>query len=807
MTLVAASPRYALRITFYVRYNKGMTVSIALVLLILLTAVFLFITEKLRMDLVALLVLGALAVTQLVTPAEALSGFSSPAVVTVWAMFIISGGLSMTGIAQLLGRQIMRLAGEGEARLIAVIMTIAGLMSAVMNNVGVAAMLLPVVIDIARQTKRPPSRLLMPLALGALLGGLTTLIGTPPNILVSDALSEYGQRPFGLFDYTPIGLVIMLSGIAFMVLIGRHLLPNRDPVQEIAHNGDHSLRGEYEIGQRFSILMLTADSPLIGRSLANSRLGSALRLNVVAINRQGQTMLAPRPSTILQKGDRLIVQGKLDALRELQEGLFLVMAADLVGPVARARQAVGLAECTLSPQTDIIGQTLFQLEMRRRFGVNVVGIVRNGRLQQTNLQDTRLRADDTLLLQGEHERLAVLMADKVWGAWSLLDDTAVTQKYGIERQFSGLQIPADSVLVGRNLRQSRLGDAFGLAIIAIIRQDQPIFIPEPTMKLAAADLLLVWGTADSLDTVRSLQTIEVVDQSPPGSDLLESEDVGLTEIVLSPQTTLEGKTLRQLHFREKYGLNVLAIWRQGRAYRSDLRDMALRFGDAILLYGSREKLRLLASEPDFLVLTDGEQPALRQHKAALSVGILGLVLLPVVVGVLPISITAVVGATLMILFGCLTMEEAYRYIEWPAVFLIAGMLPLGIAMEQTGAASLIANGVISTLGGLGPHAIILGLFILTVVAKQAIPSAALVVLMMPIAFNTAVDLGLSPLPLAMTVAIAASSSFTSPVSHPANAMIMGPGGYRFVDYLRVGVPLTLIVMVLTVILVPIFWPF
>jgi di/tricarboxylate transporter len=784
-----------------------MTLPIATVLAILLVAVVLFVTEKLRMDVVALLVLGALAATKLVTPAEALSGFSNPAVVTVWAMFIISGGLSVTGVAQILGRQIMRLAGQGEARLIMAIMSIAGLLSAVMNNVGVAAMLMPVVINIARQTKRPPSKLLMPLALGCLMGGLTTLVGTPPNILVSDALRDYGLRPFGLFDYTPVGLTILIVGILFVAFIGRHLLPTRDPVREVTGASSHSLRGAYEIGEMLSTLALPAASPLIGQSLAASRLGSALRLNVVAIQRSGQTILAPRAETIIQKGDRLIVEGKLDPLRELQTGQFLTVDENLAELTSKARQAIGLAGLRLSGEAELVGQTLFQAEMRRRFRVNVVAIQRNGRLQQANLQDTRLQAGDTLLLQGRHERLAELAAEKSWGDWQILDERAVMQQYGLARQFSGLRVSAESLLVGQTLRDSRLGDAFGLAVLAIIRAGEPTLIPEPTSQLAADDILLVWGTAANLNILRGLQTLEIVDQAPPSEATLESDEVGLTEVVLSPQTTLVGKTLRQLHFREKYDLNVLAIWRQGQAYRSDLRDMALRFGDAILVYGRREKLRVLSSEPDFLVLTEPAPATLRQQKAPLAMGVLLLVLLPVLFNFLPIAITAVIGATLMVLLGCLTMEEAYRYIEWRAVFLIAGMLPLGIAMEQTGAAALIATGVISTAGSLGGRAIILGLFLLTEVAKQAIPPAALVVIMVPIAINTAVDLGLSPLPLAMTVAIAAAASFASPVSHPANAMIMGPGGYRYIDYLRVGVPLTLVVMVITVILVPIVWPF
>jgi di/tricarboxylate transporter len=251
---------------------------------------------------------------------------------------------------------------------------------------------------------------------------------------------------------------------------------------------------------------------------------------------------------------------------------------------------------------------------------------------------------------------------------------------------------------------------------------------------------------------------------------------------------------------------VLAIWREGRAYRSNLRDMALRFGDALLLYGPRDKLKVLGSEPDFLVLTEEAQEAPKLNKAPIAALLMGVVLLPVILGWLPIYITAVIGATLMVVAGCLTMEEAYRSIEWKAVFLIAGMLPLGIAMQQTGAARLLADGVVSTVGELGPLAVLAGLFVLTTLATQVMPNPAVAVLLAPIALNTANDLGMSPYALMMTVAVAASASFLSPVSHPANVLIMGPGGYRFTDYIRVGLPLTAVVLVVTLLVLPLFWP-
>lgn len=783
-----------------------MTPQIAMVLAILLMAVALFVTERLRMDVVALLVLGGLALTGLVTPAEALSGFSSPAVVTVWAMFIISGGLSKTGVDKVVGRQVMRLAGQGEVRLILVIMLTAGVMSAFMNNVGVAAMMLPVVMDIAHQTKRPPSKLLMPLAFGSLLGGLTTLIGTPPNILVSDALRDYGLRPFQLFDFTLIGLSLMLAGVAFIALIGRFLLPDRDPVRESAAAGDKDLGESYDLHQRVFVIHLPGSSPLAGKTLADSRLGSALRLNVLAIIRNGQTHPAPGPAVVLRPGDRLMVQGRQDLLAALRGRQHLVIEDDNGGTQTFIADKIDIAEVQLSPNSSLAGQTLYESGLRSRIGINVLAIRRNGQVHHTNLPAVRLQSGDILLVQGPRAHLETLPDSADFDDLRYISESETVERYQLRERMMALRIPQESILSGRTLRESRLGDALDLNVLGIIRQGDTHWLPDPEETLQPEDILLVEGTPEALSILRGMQDLEIESQTLSDLSTLESEHVGLSEMVLSPYTTLVGKTLRQLNFREKYGLNVLAIWREGRAYRSNLRDIALRFGDAVLLFGPRQKLRILGSEPDFLVLTTGVQEAPRLDKAPLSTLIMVVILLPVLVGWLPISIAAVIGATLMVLSRCLTMEEAYRFIEWPAVFLIAGMLPLGIAMEQTGAALFLADGVISLVGGLGLHAVIASIFILTSLATQVIPTAALVVLMAPIAFNTATDLSISPYTLMMTVAMAASASFSSPVSHPANVLIMGPGGYRFADYLKMGLPLTLVMLVLVVALMPIFWP-
>ena len=369
-----------------------------------------------------------------------------------------------------------------------------------------------------------------------------------------------------------------------------------------------------------------------------------------------------------------------------------------------------------------------------------------------------------------------------------------------------MQVPAGSALIDKTLKESRLGDALGSRVLGILRDENPIIMPEPEEVLQASDRLVVEGRMRDFENLRGLEELEIERRADTNMDQLISGDVGILEAILSPQTRLEGKTLRQINFREKFGLNVLAMWRRGRAYRSNLRDVDLRFGDALLLIGPKSKLELLGREPDFIVLTETAQEPLRLEKMKLSVLIMFGVLLPVFLGWVPIYIAAVVGAAVMVLTGCLSMDEAYRQIEWKAVFLIAGMLPLGTALDQTGAAKLIAEGVVTMVGPYGPNAIMFGLVALTFLATCFVPTAALVVLMAPIALNTSANMGMSPQGLMMAIAMAASASFTTPISHPANILVMGPGGYRFIDYLKVGGLLTLVILGVIMVAMPVFWP-
>ncbi|HKJ38418.1 MAG TPA: SLC13 family permease, partial [Anaerolineales bacterium] len=684
------------------------------------------------------------------------------------------------------------------------IMLTVGILSGFMNTIGVVSLFLPVVLDISRKTKQPPSKLLIPLAFAALLGGLNTLIGTPPNILITEALKNANLRPFTMFEFAPVGMSVLVAGTIYMVLIGRHLLPSRDTTRELGSENGKDLKSVYELHERMVILHLPEGSILNGKTLAESRLGSVLGLNVVAVIRGGETHLSPESAFALRAGDRLLVEGRLEQLTEMQKKNHLIIDSEGFAVEHLVSADIELVEAQIKPASQLVGQTLRQVGFRQKYNVIVLAVMREGTSFRTNIEAMPLLVDDKLLIQIRRGQLDELVESDLGLGFS---EPASLSDYKLDDRLMVVRVPSDSFLVGKSLTESRLGDSYGLGVLGIIRDGETLLMIPPTERLQPDDTLLVKGKQHDLMMIEGLQNLQLESQPLPDMGEIESEEIGLVETVLSPHSTLVGKTLRELNFRFKYGLSVLAVWSEGRAYRSGLRDRHLRFGDALLLYGSRRRLRMLGQEPDFLVLTEDAQVPPLKEKIPVAVFIMLLVLIPAVFGWFPIAITAIIGVALMILTKCLTMEEAYRSIEWKAIFLIAGMLPLGIAMDQTGAAQFLANGMIALIGGFGNIVIMAGFFMLAALASQFMPNPAVAVLLAPIALSTAADLNISPYPLMMTVAVSASAAFLSPVGHSANILVMGPGGYKFSDYFKVGLPLTILTMVIVLIVVPRVWAF
>ncbi|MFZ0545145.1 MAG: SLC13 family permease [Candidatus Promineifilaceae bacterium] len=595
-----------------------MTFDIALVLGILGAAIILFASEKIRVDVVSMLVLLTLLLTGLLKPDEAFSGFSNPAVITVWAIYIVSASLTFTGIADFIGRYLGRLAGEEEWRLILVIMVTVGVMSAFMNNIGATAVLLPVVISLGRRTNIPASKLLIPLAFGSLLGGVTTLIGTPPNLLASTALENAGLEPFSLFDYTPMGLIIMITSIAYMVIIGRHLLPSRGSI----HIAADDLTTEYELRDYMAELHVQSTSPLVGKTIVETRLGELHDMTVMGVIRDGRVRLGILPNAHVRPGDRLLIKGR----------------------------------------------------------------------------------QEEILRIGEH--------------------------------------------IGAHL------------------------VPEHIL----------------------------------GDEDIKSSEVTIAEVVVSQLANFMGKSLKEIDFRNRYGLTVLAIWRRETGIETGLADVPLRLGDTLLVQGRRERIERLHSNNAFLVLRSPETLNHRLSKAPINLVIFVTMITLVSLGILHISVAAVLGAILSVLTGCLSMDEAYNSIEWKSVFLIAGMLPMGIAMEKTGTAQFLSDQIINIVGSFGPAGIMVGLFILTTIITEFMSNAAAAVLVAPIAISAAVSVGADPRAFVMGIGIAASNSFLFPIGHQASVLVYGPGNYRFFDYTKVGLPLTILIWLLMLIFLPHFWP-
>ena len=624
-----------------------MTSEILLVLGIVLVAVVLFASEKLRVDVIAMLVLLVLIITGLVTPDQAFSGFSNAAVITVWAVYIVSGGLFRTGVADYLGEQIVKRAGTSEPKLIAAIMVTCGTMSAFMNNIGATAVLMPAVIGISRQAGIPASRMLIPLAFSSLLGGNMTLIGTPPNILAASILESSGLESFGFFDFLPTGIVIFITGIVYMALFGRHLLPARE-----------------------------------------------------ATNDQ---------------------------------------------PTRHIRTYV--CEFLVPKESRLVDQSMFEARLGADYDLTVMSILRGNESLETIDRETKLRIGDIVMIEGAAEKLL------------------------LARQKLGLVLASEE------------------------------------------------------------QRVEMME--------LESDGAQIVEATIAPGSNIDGQSVSNIRFRDRFGFTVMAVGRHGEVRTERLRDLKLRFGDSLLLRGPQHRWPALQQSGDFLVLEPVVLRLQRREKAPLSVAIMALVLILATLGsnipdnavwpawlvnalslgdpIMPagmlrffdsmsIATAMVLGAMLMVLVGCLTMDEAYQSIEWKSVFLIAGMLPLGIAMEQTGAARYLAELLVVVLGDFGPLALLGGIYLLAALLTQPMSNAAATVLIVPIAIDIALSLNLAPQPFVLATVIGASTAFLTPVGHQANVLVYGPGGYRFSDYFRVGGLLSLILMIVTMLVLPLFWP-
>jgi di/tricarboxylate transporter len=788
-------------------YPRAVTLSILIVLTVLLAAAVLFVTGWLRYDLVGLLVLLALTLTGVIAGTSALQGFANPAIITIASVLVLSGGLYRTGVANLVGRQVLRLAGDSPGRLTFLVMLTAGVLSAIMNNIATTALLLPVVLELARRIDMPPTKLLIPLAFASLLGGMMTLIGTAPNILVAGIGGESGLEPFGMFAFAPVGLTALLAGILYMTLFGRRLLPSHDTGDR---RGGADLWESYGLEKTLFRVRVPGGSPLDGRPLAESRFGCALGLSAIAVQRDDHRILAPAADFVLESGDWVVVEGRSERLRALQRWQHLVRDTEEEMPALSdiVSDSVAFAEAQLSPEAEIVGATLGDVGFRSRWSVSALAVGREGALHRTQVEDVVLEAGDVLLLCGPRGRLSQLGSEPDFTIVSLVHAEEAATAYELESRLHRVRLQPGSDLVGQTLAEMRLGDAFDLSALAIVRAGGRVLLPHAHIQLQADDALLIVGRGEDLAVVDALQALVIDETTKLKLADLESRTVGFAEVTLSPRTGLVGKTLKDLLFRERYGLTVLAIWRRERSFHFNVRvrGMALEFGDAFLVYGHHSSLALLAQDPDFLVLSEEVSEAFRDSRAPLAMAIMAAVILTASLNLAPIYLAAPAGAALMVLTGCLNLDEAYGFIEWKVLILIVGMLALGVAMQETGVADLVADNVLGRASALGSMGVITGLFAISVIGAQFMPTGAVAVVMSPIALSAAADLSLSPYALLMVVAVASSCAFLSPFGHAVNLLVMGVGGYKVSDYTRVGFPLVGVLLVVVLFVLPLVWP-
>jgi di/tricarboxylate transporter len=581
-------------------------------------AIVLFILDRLPIEVVGLLAMVALMLTGVVTPAEGVSGFASEAILTIAAMFVLSAALVRSGGVDALGRWISRMSGKSDFRLLVVSIAVVIPASAFMNNTPVVVVMVPVLLGLARERGIPASRLFMPVSFASQMGGTLTLVGTSTNLLVAGLVLDLGLPRIRLFDITAPGIVMTLVGVAYLVTVGRRLVPDRDR--------EDDLDERYELGEYLSGLEVEEGSELVGRTLAESGLRQDRELDVLAIERGEEWILLPEGANEIRAGDRMVVRGKIQRITEAE---------------------------------------------------NEVGLRISG-------------AEHTL---SSHE-----------------SDT-------------------------------------------------------------------------------------------------ESGDTAYSELLVPPRSRVVGHSLEELRFRGSYGVPVVGIRRHGAAVHEPMRSVSLHAGDILLVRGTPDDLRRIRATGDLALLGPLELPPRRKRKLPLAAGILGAVVVSAALGFTTIMVGALAGVALALVTGCLTPDEAYEDVDWQPLVLLGSLLPLGIAMQNTGAAELLAAHFLDVTRGLGPTGVLVAFYLLTSILTEVISNAATAVVVTPLAVAMGASLGVSPMPFVVAVIFAASNSFMTPVGYQTNTFIYGPGGYRFTDFMRVGGPLSILFALLAGIVLPWFFPF
>lgn len=618
---------------------------ITTVIILLLSVVF-FVSGKVRSDLVALCALVSLLLCGILTPAEALSGFSNSVVIMMVGLFVVGGAIFKTGLAKMISSKILHMAGKSEMKLLILIMLVTASIGAFVSNTGTVALMLPIVVSMAASGNINTSRLLMPLAFASSLG-MMTLISTPPNLIIHEELIKAGYKGLSFFSFTPVGMICLTVGIIVLIPLSKVFLTKKTDKDEDGQKKSKSLKelaGEYQLSQNLYRVEAKAGSTLSGKTVQELGIAQNYHITVLEIRRKSSTS---------KKFFKTMSQEVADAHTVIQE-------------------------------------------------------------------------EDILYIRGSFEN------------------------------------------VERFVNETRSG---------------------------------------------LLDTHKTEGSSGKGSEL-EFNEIGIAEIVLMPNAHLVNKPVKDSGFRENFGVNVLGIQRKKEYLLKNLKDEKMHSGDVVLVQGNWANIaRLGEDQSEWVVLGQPLAEAAKvtlNHKAPIAALIMIAMVLTMVFDFIPVApVTAVIVAgLLMVLTGCFrNVEEAYKTINWESIVLIAAMLPMSLALEKTGASEWVSNTLVSGLGGYGPYVLMAGIYFTTSLMTMFISNTATAVLLAPIALSAAVQMGISPYPFMFAVAVAASMCFASPFSTPPNALVMGPGRYTFMDYVRVGLPLQLIMGVVMVFVLPLLFPF
>ena len=606
-------------------------------LLILALTVVMFIIGRVRSDVVALCALSALLLTGILTPEEAFAGFSSSVVIMMVGLFVVGGAIFQTGLAKAVSQKIMKLAGGSDLRLFLLVVVVTAVIGAFVSNTGTVALMMPIVVSMATQTGTRPARLLMPLAFASSMGGMLTLIGTPPNLVIQDTLAHGGYQPLKFFSFLPVGLVCIAVGIVVMLPLCRLFL-NKKRGQDPQHSG------------------------------------------------QDKT---------------------LDDL------------------VAEYHLASGVRRYLITEMSTIREKSVAELNLRNRYGLSILEI-RNEKTDRSGLI--------------------------------------------------------------RNVTQS---------------------LASPERLLSAGDIIYLMGDKQQMQQFARDGRLKKLDTGN-----LDFYELGIAEIVLMPESKLTGTTVRHSGFRERYNINVLGIRRNKDYLLNQLPEEKLRAGDVLLVQGTWDNIAQLdREEDDWVVLGQPAQKAqevILNYRAPVAAVIMLLMVMAMVFDFIPVApVTAIVVAgLLMVLTGCFrNVEAAYKTINWKSIVPIAAMMPMSVALEKTGTSALISHSLVSALGAMGPTVLLCGLYFTTSLLTMFISNTATAVLMAPIAMTAATEIGASPYPFLFAVTLGASMCFASPFSTPPNALVMHAGEYTFSDYVKVGLPLQVIMGIVMTFVLPLIFPF